>query len=76
MQSTLQPVFAGGARGTEAAIEEAVARKRRIAWCYDSQIDERATTEIAMFCRRYEGRERIWGNAAWLADGTLMEQAD
>jgi LmbE family N-acetylglucosaminyl deacetylase len=75
VQSTLQPVFASGARQMDAAIEEAVTRKRRVAWCYDSQIDESATMEIATFCRRYQGRERLWGNAAWLAEGTLTEQA-
>ena len=50
-------------------VEDAVAKKRRVAWCYDSQIDEAATTGIAEFCRRYEGRERIWANAAWRAAG-------
>jgi hypothetical protein len=75
VQSKLQPVFATEARQGD-ALEEAVARRRRIAWCYDSQMDESATTEIAEFCKRYEGRERIWGNAAWsaegLAEGTLL----
>jgi LmbE family N-acetylglucosaminyl deacetylase len=69
VQSKLQPVFA-----TEAGqAEDAVGRRRRIAWCYDSQIDESATAEIAGFCRRYEGRERMWGNAAWLAEAMLLE---
>ena len=72
VQSKLQPVFATEARQTGAAMDEAVARRRRIAWCYDSQIDESATTAIAEFCRRYEGRERMWGNAAWLAEGMLL----
>jgi LmbE family N-acetylglucosaminyl deacetylase len=72
VQSKLQPVFATEARQTVAAMDEAVARRRRVAWCYDSQIDESATTVIAEFCRRYEGRERMWGNAAWLAEGTLL----
>jgi LmbE family N-acetylglucosaminyl deacetylase len=67
VQSKLEPMFATEAREAD----EAVARRRRIAWCYDSQMDERATTAIAEFCRRYEGRERMWGNAAWLAEGTL-----
>jgi hypothetical protein len=69
VQSKLQPVFAT----EERQVEEAVARRRRIAWCYDSQIDERATAEIAEFCRRYGGRERLWGNAAWVAEGTLSQ---
>ncbi len=65
VQSKLEPVLAGGAGD----VEDAVGKKRRVAWCYDSQIDEAATTEIAEFCRRFEGRERIWANAAWRAAG-------
>jgi LmbE family N-acetylglucosaminyl deacetylase len=59
----LQAAFAGGAQEAE----EAVGRKRRVAWCYDSQIDESVTAEIAAFCGRYGGRERVWANAAWRA---------
>jgi LmbE family N-acetylglucosaminyl deacetylase len=47
--------------------EDAVARKRRVAWCYDSQIDEATTLQIAEFTQRYDGRERLWANAAWRA---------
>jgi LmbE family N-acetylglucosaminyl deacetylase len=65
VQSKLEPVLGGEA----GEVEDAVAKKRRVAWCYDSQIDEAATTEIAEFCRRFEGRERIWANAAWRAQG-------
>jgi LmbE family N-acetylglucosaminyl deacetylase len=68
VQSKLQPVFATQVR----EMDEAVARRRRMAWCYDSQIDESATAQIAEFCRRYEGRERLWGNAAWMAEATLV----
>ena len=57
------------ATGVVHLLPEAVAKKRRVAWCYDSQIDEAATTGIAEFCRRFEGRERIWANAAWRAQG-------
>ena len=71
VQAELQPVFSEAARGTDSAIEAAVARMRRVAWCYDSQIDERVTAEIAEFRRRYEGRERLWANAAW-RDSTLQ----
>ena len=60
----LEPVFVGETVADE-ALKSAVAFKRRVAWCYDSQIDEEVTAEIANFCRRYEGRERLWGNAAW-----------
>ncbi len=45
-------------------IETAVARKRRIAWCYDSQIDEAETTAIADRCMRFGGRERLWSETS------------
>ncbi len=66
MQSRLEPVFAGAGMSDAGG---AVAKKRRVAWCYDSQIDEAKTTEIAEFCLRHEGRERIWANAAWRSQG-------
>jgi len=65
VQGKLEPVLAGGGE----TVDDAVAKKRRVAWCYDSQIDEATTTEIAEACRRYEGRERLWANAAWRAQG-------
>ena len=65
VQGKLEPVFAGG----DETVDDAVTKKRRVAWCYDSQIDEAATTGIAEFCRRFEGRERLWANAAWRAQG-------
>jgi LmbE family N-acetylglucosaminyl deacetylase len=67
VQGKLEPVFAGGEGLGE--VEGAVSKKRRVAWCYDSQIDEAATTGIAEYCRRFEGRERLWANAAWRAQG-------
>jgi LmbE family N-acetylglucosaminyl deacetylase len=57
-----KPMFVGSAAADP---EEAVKFKRRVAWCYDSQIDEDVTLQVAEFCRRYEGRERLWANAAW-----------
>lgn len=75
LQTELQPVFASALDGTGDSIDGAVLRKRRVAWCYDSQIDERVTTEIAEFSRRYGGRERLWGNAVWRANATLMPKA-
>ena len=65
VRGKLEPVFAAEAGD----VEDAVTKMRRVAWCYDSQIDESATSEIAESCRRYEGRERIWVNAAWLGLG-------
>lgn len=46
-------------------VAEAVARKRRLALFYDSQIDSDVVEQIAEFCVRYGGRERLWGGAAW-----------
>ena len=74
LQEELKPAFATEPQTAEAAMEAAVVRKRRAAWCYDSQIDEGVTSEIAEFCRRYQGRERLWGNVAWRGDGALMPQ--
>ncbi len=65
VQGKLEPVLAGGGEN----VDDAVAKKRRVAWCYDSQIDEAATTGIAEFCRRFEGKERLWANAAWRSLG-------
>ena len=62
----LRPAFVGEAAVGEQELEAAVERKRRVAWCHDSQIDEAVTTQIAEFCRQYGGRERLWVNAAWL----------
>jgi LmbE family N-acetylglucosaminyl deacetylase len=74
LQIGLQPAFAHSPHRDESAIESAVQRKRRIAWCYDSQIDEGVTAEIAEFCRPYEGRERLWANAMWCNNGELTPQ--
>ena len=57
----LRAVFADEAGEVEAR----VARKRRLALCYDSQIDSEITDSIANFCVRYNGRERLWANDAW-----------
>lgn len=72
VQSTLESVFACDAGTNEAAVDAAVARKRRMAWCYDSQIDEAVTAEIATSCRRYGGRERMWGSEAWRGETALL----
>ncbi len=71
VQGTLEPVFAMGVGD----VEDAVTKKRRVAWCYDSQIDEVATTAIAESCRRFGGRERMWANAAWMGEALLKETA-
>jgi LmbE family N-acetylglucosaminyl deacetylase len=59
----LQSWFAEEARPVDAA----VARKRRLALCYDSQIEDATADAIAAFSGLYEGRERLWVNAAWSA---------
>ena len=58
----LQPAFAVDEE-TEPSL--AAHRKRRVAECYDSQIDTEAAQQIAAFCLAYQGRERLWVNAAW-----------
>ena len=59
----LQPLFVT----SEGPSDVAVARKRRLALCYDSQIADEEAEQIASFCARYGGRERLWGDAAWRA---------
>ncbi len=57
----LEPVFA-----VEAAdVEVAVARKRRLALCYVSQLDDAQVEQVAGACAEYGGRERLWVSAAW-----------
>jgi LmbE family N-acetylglucosaminyl deacetylase len=74
LQTELHPAFASSVSGG-GSTDDAVRRKRRIALCYDSQIDEGATTEIAEYARRYDGRERLWANATWLGNAELMAKA-
>ncbi len=57
----LRPVYVGPK--TEPAA--AVARKRTLALCYDSQVDTDEVTRIAEACIRYGGRERLWANELW-----------
>ena len=59
----LQPAFAVAALKDP---EIAVKRKRRVAECYDSQVDSAEVEQIAEFSLRYAGRERVWGSPAWL----------
>jgi LmbE family N-acetylglucosaminyl deacetylase len=65
----LAPVFGGqlGSAGEPWDVAAAVKRKRRLALCYDSQIDDETIDAVASFCERYDGRERLWANAAWCA---------
>jgi LmbE family N-acetylglucosaminyl deacetylase len=45
--------------------DAAVARKHKLALCYDSQVDDAGVEQIAEFSRHYEGRERLWANKEW-----------
>ena len=56
----LAPVFGS------AVSEEAEKLKLRMVLRYDSQVNDETAERIAAFSKRYEGRERLWGNAAWL----------
>lgn len=65
----LEPVFL-----QPTAVDPAVsrARKHRLAECYDSQIDNIVAEQIAAFCERYAGRERVWANPAFAACALAM----
>jgi LmbE family N-acetylglucosaminyl deacetylase len=63
LNRTLQPTFASGPKDVATATQ----RKYKLALCYDSQIDDAATNDIANFCARYQGRERLWANESWRA---------
>jgi LmbE family N-acetylglucosaminyl deacetylase len=67
LNAELAPAFAGGAQDSEAAVR----RKRRLALCYDSQIEDAMADRMAAFCVPYGGRERLWANAAWRASELL-----
>ena len=67
----LKPVFTAAPRDPD----DAAKWKREVALSYDSQIDEEVTTQIAQFCSRYAGRERLWGNAAWQSSTLTSEEA-
>jgi hypothetical protein len=62
LDRTLLPVF-GSPERTPAA---AFTAKRKLALCYDSQVDDAQIEQIAGFAANYAGRERLWANAAWL----------
>jgi LmbE family N-acetylglucosaminyl deacetylase len=68
----LEPVFVT----SKGAVAQAVARKRRLALCYDSQIADAVADEIAEFCVQYGGRERMWADAAWRAAGLMVEERE
>jgi LmbE family N-acetylglucosaminyl deacetylase len=59
----LAPVFASA----EGDVETAIKRKRRLALCYDSQIEDATAEGMAAYCGQFGGRERLWANAAWRA---------
>jgi LmbE family N-acetylglucosaminyl deacetylase len=55
---------------------DAVARKRRAALCYDSQVDDPEVERIANFGGRYQGRERLWVDQAWRNCGLVAHDSD
>ena len=59
--SPLEPVFVSEPTDVDAA----VARKRRMALCYVSQLEDAQVAQVAGFCARYGGRERLWGSVGW-----------
>jgi LmbE family N-acetylglucosaminyl deacetylase len=63
--SGLVPTFASD----KAEVKAAIQRKRELALCYSSQIDEATADQIAYFCERYGGRERLWGDQVWRVAG-------
>ena len=67
---SLRPAFAQGAAQD---IVRSTERKRRFAECYDSQVDGDVARQIASFCEKYGGRERLWVTRAWPA--ALLESA-
>jgi LmbE family N-acetylglucosaminyl deacetylase len=64
----LAPAFASEVGEVDAAIK----RKRRLALCYDSQIEDALADRMAGFCAQHLGRERLWANAAWRASELLV----
>ncbi len=44
-----------------------VVRKVQMVQCYDSQIDSVVAQNVASFCLRYGGRERLWVSETWQA---------
>lgn len=60
----VQPTIVSQPEGTPEAAAE---RKRRMAECYDAQIDTEVAAQIAEFSLRYAGGERLWANTAWSA---------
>jgi LmbE family N-acetylglucosaminyl deacetylase len=59
--SPLEPVFVGEA----ADVDAAVARKRRLALCYVSQLEDAQVELVAAACAGHGGRERLWAGVEW-----------
>ncbi len=72
---SLQPSFATAAYDSTATddLSRQLARKQRMAECYDTQIDSDEARLIASFCKRYGGRERLWANEAWRSSAWAAE---
>ena len=60
----LRPCFA---EPVAVDVHAATRRKHQTIDCYDSQVDNQVALQMASFGEIYGGRERLWGNDAWLA---------
>ena len=68
----LQPSFATAPFDSADA---QVARKLRMAECYDTQIDSDDAASIASFSKEYSGRERLWANEMWRCSELAVEES-
>jgi LmbE family N-acetylglucosaminyl deacetylase len=48
-------------------VGDAIDHKLSLISSYESQIDAATATQIAFFCERHAGRERLWANDLWRA---------
>lgn len=58
----------------EVPTDRFVEEKRRMADCYDSQVDRGVVEQMAQTAGHLQG-ERVWANAAWLAEAALAGNA-
>ena len=71
LDAGLTPIFTSAMTDPDSAAR----RKRRQVLCYPSQVDDEVTEQIAGFCARYGGRERLWANAAWHSSKLAVQAA-
>lgn len=76
VEGTGMPLQPGFPVEADIAAEAAATRKRRMAECYDSQIDSGVAQQIAAFSLGYTGRERLWVNDAFTTSELVSPPAD